>query len=295
MNLNGLQLISDVELFENINLSRFLTIRINSIGTIAIVKTLSALKELVLKLRENKISYHVVGLGSNQILLNTDNVFFIKLQFKEDGKEIININDLYFDASTTLVKLLKIAKTYHLGGWELMSGIPASLGGAIAMNAGTSLGEMKDIVLSIDILKESGNVVTVSNPEFGFVYRGNSYLKKGDIIIGSRLGYKSIDESVGFKIDSYLAHRAQTQPLSTKNCGCVFKNPSPDMPAGKLIEILGLKGLSYKGLRISSVHGNFIEHVGGATPEDFKSFVEDIQKRIFEKSGIKIELEVKLI
>lgn len=286
--------IKDIRFEKNVNLSRFTTIRINVTGDIAIVSSKEALKNLLLHLKKIKVNYHMIGHGANQVLLNTEAKLFIKLDFPI-GEEEINLKEIYLPASISLNRMTKMAKKYNLGGWEIFTGIPASLGGAIAMNAGTRLGEIKEIIKAVEVIDQAGDIFWLAKDELAFEYRGNKFLKTGDIIIGAKLIYKEIDPNIGMKIDDYLKYRMQTQPLNTKNCGCVFKNPSPDMPAGKIIDELGLKGLKYKSLTISELHGNFIENSGDASAEDFLTFVNEIKERVKRERGIEFEFEVKLI
>lgn len=294
MNLEELKNISDCRLYEDIDLARFTTIRIHVKGSLVSISTIEALKKVILLLKKNNVRYHIVGLGANQVLINTKDVLFIKLDFSFN-EEDITIKKLYFPASVTLARLSKLAKRMHLGGWEIFTGIPASLGGAIAMNAGTRLGEMKDLVKKVDVLTADGDLKTIEGEYLKFSYRNNLFLNAGDIIVGAELSFKEIDENIDKKIDEYLLYRSKTQPLSSKNCGCVFKNPSPLIPAGKVIDELGLKGEEYKGLKISEVHGNFIENIHDASALDFYDFVHEIKRIVKEKRGIEFEFEVKLI
>lgn len=294
MMLEKLSTFPDVKLFENASLVRFTTMRMQVSGNLIEISTIKALKEVISFLTLNQVRYHLVGLGANQVFINTKDIIFIKLCFDFDDEKL-DLNHLYFPASITLNKLTKIAKKHFLEGWEVFTGIPASLGGAIAMNAGTRLGEIKDLVEEVDVLKKNGEVRNLKKEDLKFIYRGNSFLEEGDVIVGAKLSYSSINEEVVKKIDNYLDYRSKTQPLNTKNCGCIFKNPSPGLPAGKIIDELGLKGKEYKGLRISLIHGNFIENFDNAKASDFYDFVQEIKKIVKDKLGIEFEFEVKLI
>ena len=289
-----MEAIKDIKFEENVNLARFTTIRIYITGDIATVYTKSALKELLAYLNKVKRPYHLIGWGANQVLINTKSKLFIKLDFPFD-EESFDLNDIYLPASISLNRMIKLAKKYSLGGWEVLTGIPASLGGAIAMNAGTRLGEIREIIKAVEVMNQAGEIFWIEGEALKFEYRGNKFLKSGDIILGAKLNFKNQDKEITQKIEEYLQYRMKSQPLSSKNCGCVFKNPSPDQPAGKIIDELGLKGITYKSLSISQLHGNFIENAGDATAEDFLTFVNQIKARVKEERGIEFEFEVKLI
>ncbi len=284
-----------VELFQDINLEKYTTIRLNNKGSIALVSDLNSLKEVIRILLEENMQYHLVGWGANQIIHQTDKVLFIKLKLEFDRNYLSKVRDEYeLPASVPLNILTSHAKKFNLSGWEVFTGIPASLGGAIFMNAGTNLGEIGSLVKSVTILTSQLEVKTVETSEESFSYRKNKFLSEGDIILSAKLIHNGIDLSIGQKITNYLDLRKSTQPLTTKNCGCVFKNYDESHRAGQFIDVCGLKGFSLSGLRVSPMHANFIENDGTATSGDFIEMVELLKYQLDLFSGIEFELEAKV-
>jgi UDP-N-acetylmuramate dehydrogenase len=281
---------NDIEFRENTDLTNFSTIKLKAQSNLFIVKTIEGLKVLTKYLLDNNYEYTLLGLGANQVLNNKST--YIKLKLDKSNNLDTYQKEYYLSASVNLNQMSSCARKFNLDGWQVITGIPATLGGAIAMNAGTRVGEIKDIVKSIDILRSNNEVETIINNPNLFKYRGNNFLNAGDIIIGATLVHNGQKEGVKEEITEYLNKRKIDQPWGTANCGCVFKN-SKDISAGKAIDLLGLKGYEYKGLKISTVHANYIENTNGSY-EDFKELVEFINSKLESFFGYKFELEVKI-
>jgi UDP-N-acetylmuramate dehydrogenase len=293
--ISELDSITDLELKINTELSRFTTIRLKSKGDILIVKSIEALKETIKTLKKYKKAYHLVGWGANQILHNTADVYFIKLQFEFDRNYLARARDEYYlPANISLNILTSHAKRFGLKGWEVFTGIPASLGGAVYMNAGTNLGEIKDIVKSVTILRSNTEIEEVIIEKDSFKYRGNNFVKDGDIILALTLYHHGLDESLSIRIEDYLDLRQRTQPLQSYNCGCVFKNFDSNHRAGQYIDVLGMKGLRLGDLMVSNKHANFIENSGDAKSIDFVELTDEIKYQLELFSGIQFELEAKV-
>lgn len=277
------------------NLKKYTTYKLEVVGDIVFCQTVDALKKLIQLLKKNNYAYNIVGWGANQILLNTKDVLLIKLDF-EVPKDIFKDPAMKYTlpASTPLNILTSHALKFGLKEWEVFTGIPASLGGAIYMNAGTGLGEICQIIESVDLLKASGEVVRIEGDALRFSYRKNHFVESGDIIIAATLTNKGQDEQVKAKIKDYLQYRKDTQPLNTKNCGCVFKNHSNEVRAGHMVDLLGLKGLMVGGLKVSLKHANFIENIESASSKDFDKMVSLILDELEYTTGIRFELEAKI-
>ncbi len=282
-----------IEYFEGIDLTHLSTMRLKASGDLAIVKTKQGLRELVAKLVDENRSYRLIGWGANQLLPRTSKDLYIKLDFEyEEESFTMDNSKTYFPASISIQKLISLALKNNIKGWELMTGIPASLGGAIFMNAGTKLGEISSLVESVEILKENGEIRIETIGVNSFSYRKNNFLKNGEIIIGATLKHVEHCEKVSNIIKEYLEYRKNSQPLRSKNCGCVFKNPENNS-IGKIIDELGLKGMSSKNFKISEVHANFIEHIGNGDLEELHFFIEEIKAQVLDKIGLMIECEVQ--
>ena len=297
MSLNEIKNLPGVELFENISLEKYTTIRLSCRGNIALVHSVESLTKIVSILLDSHMTFHMIGWGANQILHNTENVLFIKLNFIFDRNYLSSLKSEYrIPASVSLSVLSNHAMKFGLRGWEVFTGIPGSLGGAIYMNAGTSLGEIGDLVKNVKVLKKSGEIVQIEikNKPLCFSYRKNLFLKKEDIILEATLIHSGVDLSVTKEIKNYLEKRKRTQPLKTKNCGSVFKNFSQNHIAGQFIDILGLKELGVNSLAVSDKHANFIENTGGASSSDFIELTNLLKYELELFSGIEFELEAKV-
>lgn len=291
--------IKKIEFFEDQDITNYSTMRLKARANLLIAKDTQELKKLIPRLHQENVKYTILGWGANQLLsYHGKSHLYLKLQQPMDEKILKKKQSLYhLNASTSIAQLIKHALVFGNYGWEVLTGIPASLGGAIFMNAGTKFGEISQIIDAITLLKSNAEFEEIkihdSNKLQYFGYRKNFFCAPGDIIVAATLTQAGFDDlKVPVQIKSYLEYRKKTQPLKSFNCGCVFKNP-PQYSAGQIIDELGLKGMQYKELRISQVHANFIENLGEATLTDFLEFIEIIQEKVFIKLGHRLELEVK--
>lgn len=258
-----------------------------------------SLDDLILVKREaveKDKKIHMIGAGSNQLILNPENFIFVKIAFPINKYEKLK-DSFYFPANTHLSQLLKMASQFGLKDWEFITGVPASLGGAIYMNAGTRLGEVKSILKSIQYLDLENNVVEREVTDEMFSYRKNNFLQPGEIILGATLKYSSLNNEVKNLIKEYLMYRNQSQPLGAKNLGCIFKNTKEGESAGKIIDQAGLKGLisSCQKAQVSEKHGNFINNISGCSSRGYFDFCHSIQELVKERTGHLLEFEVKFI
>lgn len=288
--------ISELSFSWDTDLTNLSTFRMISRGNLIELQSIDALKKVVRLLKSENISYRLLGWGANQVLAPIENDVLLKLSLSFDSSYLDEVHDEYvLPASLGLNVLTAHAIKFSLGGWEVLTGIPASLGGALYMNAGTSHGEIKEIVKDVQVLETSGRIRVEKIGPSHYSYRHNHFVGQGEVIIGATLIHKGVDPTIPEKIRHYLELRKSSQPLATKNCGCVFQNASPAMQAGRLIDLTGLKGLSVGALRVSMKHANFIENTGGASSEDFHALTEAINKQIYLHWGVRFELEVKAL
>jgi UDP-N-acetylmuramate dehydrogenase len=200
--IEGIELLIDKDLF------RYTTMRLHVRGDLAIVKTRNALRNVIRLLNENQYPYNLVGWGANQIIVHPDHTLFIQLDFPFDRSTLDTTHDEYIlPASTPLNILTSHAKKFGLMGWEVFTGIPASLGGAIFMNAGTNLGEISEIVKEVEVLKKDGSLVLHQVDEHSFSYRKCHFVNKGDIILSAKLVHKGKSPEIKSKISEYIALR----------------------------------------------------------------------------------------
>ncbi len=281
------------------DLKKFSTMRLDATGDLITVKNVEALKKVVRKLIENNVHYRVLGWGANILLPTMSTIPYLQLDFDFDRSVFDGPRDEYvLPASVALATLTSHASKFGLRGWEVFTGIPASLGGAIFMNAGTNLGEIGSIIKEVNLVTKNGEEKLIKIDQHSFSYRQNNFIEPGDVIYQARLIHFGINESVTKKIREYLEMRTRTQPLREWTCGCVFKNHQDldrgvTCRAGLFIDIMGLKGFTYKNLRISPKHANFMENTGESSYEDVIKMISVLQKELKLQTGVSFETEVE--
>jgi len=283
------------EKFLDGDISKLSTMRLKSVGHYVLVDLEEHLSELIQALTENKIFYRMIGWGANQILKeDARDTLYIKLKPPTNPQGFIQkIEDKYIlPASYPLNVMVSKAMYFGFLGWEVLTGIPASLGGATYMNAGTKFGDIASIIGSVFVTSAKGVEREVFINSESFSYRKNYFIKTGDIITKICIKNLGIDKvNIPSKIQEYMDYRKKTQPLQSFNCGCIFKNMD-GVSAGKIIQDLGIKGLKVGDVRVSTLHGNFLENEGSGAAQDFWKLVELIQNKVREKFGRELELEV---
>lgn len=296
---NLIQKDAGIHFEESRSLTKFSTMKAISEGSLFHVDNINSLEKLVNVLDSNNFSYRVIGWGANFVLPEKPDYFLIKLNFPFD-KNIFNdesADTWLLPASVGVNQLTSMAMKHGLKGWECLTGVPASLGGAIYMNAGTSFGEISDLVTKVWVLSPGKGVreVTVDNQSFS--YRKNHFVKNKEIIIQAELKCFGRDDSINEKIKTYMKLRQDTQPLKEKTCGCMFKNykdESSICPAGQFLDIMGLKGLSMGGYRISPKHANFLENHSDGTHKSLVEIMSHITKELNNQYGITFEQEIQV-
>ncbi len=197
--------------------------------------------------------------------------------------------------------LCRIAIERGYDGMNFALGIPGTLGGNIAMNAGTHLGAMEQVVHSIRILSGNGTLKNLDRKDLNFHYRRLHYPTLTDttplpvIFEASFLLRKGDKKTIGDEARAIVSARTKKQPVTLPNAGCIFKNPEGKDPAGKLIDMAGLKGRVQGGAMISEKHGNFIVNTGNARAEDILYLIELAKKEVHERFCVELETEVKIV
>lgn len=286
------------EILENVNLKKYNTYKLDGTAKLmAIPKSIEELENLIKYLEDNKIKYFVLGNGSNIII--DDKIY--------DGV-IVNLTklDIYkIDTETgevkalcgiMLPKLCNACIEKNLKGLEWASGIPGTLGGAIYGNAGAYLSCIFDLVKDVTVLYQ-GKIIKLMKNEISYDYRMSMFKDNKDYIILSatlKLEEGNILESKKI-IDDRKNRRLSTQPLEYPSAGSVFRNPSKETPAGKLIEDAGLKGYIVGGAMISEKHANFIVNKGNATSSDIKKIISYVKEVIKEKYNIDLICEQEIL
>ncbi|QPD05616.1 MAG: UDP-N-acetylenolpyruvoylglucosamine reductase 2 [Candidatus Nitrospira kreftii] len=200
---------------------------------------------------------------------------------------------LYVEGGVGMPTLIGYAIRRSLTGLEWAAGIPGSVAGCVVMNAGTRLGEMKSSVKAVRIVSPKGTVIDRQAETIDFAYR-RSTLSPG-IIVGVWLQLKpGLRSDIEKVVKDYLRYRRDTQPLSLPSAGCVFKNPKNDS-AGRVVEVAGLKGAAVGDACVSTKHANFIVNQGQASARDVLSLIRKVRAQVARQTGIKLELELKLV
>lgn len=294
--LKGVEVLLDAEL------TKFSTMKLFCQGDLIKVSIVDSLKSLIKVLQEAGVSYKLIGWGANLILPKNPDFVFIKLDLPFD-KSLIdpNLDTFSLPATAPLNVLTSIATKHGFKGWEVFTGVPASLGGAVFMNAGTNLGEIGELVKDVTLLRKNGDLEKVIIDEASFSYRKNHFVKEGDVIVEVTLFHKGKDPNIGDLIKDYLKKRTDTQPLREKTCGCMFKNQSISVDgeevtcrAGLYLDIIGLKGLSQGEMRVSPRHANFMENRGSCSSDEVTKLVDTALKELEFHYGVKFETEVDL-
>lgn len=253
------------------------------------------LKNLLKFNYENEIPTTVIGLGSN-LLITDKGIRGCVLVLSENYDDItLDGTSMTVLAGTSLNKAAVTSIANHLTGMEEISGIPGTIGGAVAMNAGAYGREIKDVCVSVRAFDFEGNEYNFSNEEMNFSYR-HSKIFEQDLIVSSatfKLLPDSLDQAV-LKYEDYTNRRETKQPLDKKSAGSTFKRPEGSY-ASKLIDECGLRGYRVGDCQVSEKHCGFIINAGNATCSDMLAFIEEVAAIVYEKTGFTLEREVKLI
>lgn len=200
---------------------------------------------------------------------------------------------LYAEGGVGMPTLIGHAIRRSLSGLEWAAGIPGTVGGCVVMNAGTKLGEMKDVVKAVRLVTPTGAVVDCPASEITFSYR-QATLPPG-IVVGVWLQLKAgVRSDIEKVVKDYLRYRRDTQPLTLPSAGCVFRNPPGDS-AGRVVEAAGLKSAHVGDAWVSDKHANFIVNRGHATAKDVLTLIKKVRAQVARKTGVKLELELRLV
>ena len=264
----------------------------DALATPASIEETQALVALCGELR---VPLHVLGGGFNTLVRDAG-VEGVVLSTKSLRRlEIEAGARLYAEAGVSHSQLTNLCIERGLAGLEFGAGIPGTIGGWVAMNAGIPGREAGERVVELVVATPRGGIQTLGSAGLRFVYRGVHGLAAGSVVIAARFQLeRSTRDAVRAEVERHLAHRRATQPIDQPSCGSVFKNP-PGERAGQLIELAGLKGTRAGGAEISSVHANFIVNVGGASAADVLALIERAEHAVAAARGIALEPEVRVV
>jgi len=262
-------------------------------------ETMEELRQTITCLRHSKIPFIPVGNGTNLIvrdggyrgvIISTKGLNNITLTQRSAQQVSIQTG-----AGAALSEIVRLTEEESLTGMEFCAGIPGSVGGAVKMNAGAYGREIKDIVETIELMDKSGEIRELKKNSLKFEYR-NLDLPESTIITGaSFLLTKGTKEKIWGRINEILGMRKNKHPLEFRNSGSIFKNPKGGVPAGQIIDEIGLKGNQIGSAKISEKHGNFILNLGQAKASDIIALINMVKKKVKDERGIILEAEVRII
>lgn len=250
----------------------------------------------VLKLcHESGCPVFVMGNGTN-LVVRDKGIRGVVLKIYDNFNNIsVEGNMITAEAGALLSVVSKTALKYSLKGLEFACGIPGTIGGAVAMNAGAYGPEMMSVVDSADVIDNEFNIITLDNKQLEFGYRTSSVSVNGYIVLRAKLKLEpgNYDE-IKDRIDTLTRRRKERQPLHLPSAGSTFKRPEGNF-APKLIEEAGLKGRSVGDACVSEMHSGFIVNMGNASAKDILDLIEVVKKEVYDKYNVMLEPEVKIV
>ena len=277
-------------------MSRHTTFRVGGPADLMLCANSGAEIACALKLAgEEGVPAYVVGNGSN-LLVRDGGVegLVIQIGFNMSGIRIDGTH-VYAQAGCLMSRVSAECLRAGLSGFEALGGIPGSLGGAAAMNAGAYGSELKDVLVSATVLDGAGAERTLGRDELEMGYRTSRVLREGWTVTAVELELNEGDAGeIRARAEEFAARRREKQPLSLPSAGSVFKRPEGHF-AGALIEQCGLKGTRVGGAQVSWLHAGFIVNAGGATARDVLDLIELIQLKVRLSSGVELEPEVRVV
>jgi UDP-N-acetylmuramate dehydrogenase len=253
------------------------------------------LKDVLVFAESKGFPFHLLGAGRN-ILVRDGGVRGIIINMSEGFKEITwpDETKAVVGAGVRLVEMLGECRSRGLSGLEFASGIPATMGGAVAMNAGAYGFRMGDVVEAVEVIGKKGKRGFIPAAEIGFSYR-RTELPKGVVIVKVHMKFTKKDPAeIRARIEEYTERRRATAALGRPNAGSIFKNPEGEA-AGRLIDEAGLKGARSGDAEVSRVHANYIVNLGRARAVDVLSLMALVRDRVYALKGIVLEPEIKVI
>lgn len=278
-------------------MSRHTSLRVGGpVDALATPSDRVALARVLQACASHRLPHHLVGGGFNTLVLDAglDGVAIQMRRFRQLEERPGGL--LRAEAGVSHASITRFCSTRGLSGLEFGAGIPGTVGGWIAMNAGIGRRELVDVVREVEVMSPSGRHRNhLGSEALRFRYRALRGLAPGSVIVSALLAVRPADRAVvRCEIDQLLGARAESQPLSVPSCGSVFRNPPRDF-AGRLIEESGLKGKQVGGAQISPIHANFIANTGGATAADVLALIHLARETVERQHGIRLEPEVKIL
>jgi UDP-N-acetylmuramate dehydrogenase len=281
-----------VELESNVSIKELTSLGIGGTTDLLRIQRRDAIPELLYLLDENRVPHKFLGGGSNLLVMDGE-LPFVVLQLGQPRPDVvIEGNMAVVDAAADLGKTVTFCAKQNLGGMEGLIGVPGTVGGALRMNAGAYGMQIGSYVREVTVYRAAEHKIEILRGEqISFEYRHTSFAPD-DMMLGVKLAlpskpYKEILQGIRICNEK----RRASQPLGQKSAGCIFKNP-PGASAGRMIDELGLKGLSVGDARVSDRHANFFVNTGEASAADMLGLIGDVRERVRKEYGVSLENEV---
>ncbi len=285
------------EVIENAPMKKYTSFKCGGNARVLVIpESVDSLQKILDFCYSKDIRPLVIGNGSNLLVSDNgiDNVV-IKIGSKMSNIYLIDDETICCEAGASLKSLCMFALENSLSGLEFAYGIPGTLGGAVYMNAGAYNGEMKDVLVCVKHIDLNGKMGELLQNDLHLRYRGSAYTDNGYTIVSATMKLKKADKTeIKAAMDDKLQRRKDKQPLEYPSAGSTFKRPEGYF-AGALIEDCGLKGYSVGGAQVSEKHAGFVINKDNATTTDVINLIKDVQKIVYDKHGVKLETEVKII
>lgn len=258
-------------------------------------KTEEELSKVIKFAKEENIPFLVIGNGSN-LLVKDGGIRGIVIELSDNFNNYEIEGNIIKSQSGALLSILgRNAMKNSLSGFEFAAGIPGTLGGALAMNAGAYGGEMKQVVKSVRLMDTEGNIFELSNEEMEFEYRKSLLSRKDYIVLSAVIELQEGNmDKIKETMADYSNKRVTKQPLNLPSAGSTFKRPEGHF-AAKLIDDCGLRGLTLRGAQVSDKHCGFVVNMGDANAKDILDLMFIVKSTVNEKFGIMLEEEVKIL
>jgi UDP-N-acetylmuramate dehydrogenase len=276
-------------------LKRYTSLRVGGPADVLLFpRNADELRSIVRHAGEKKIPVLVLGRGTNLIVRDKGVRGWVVSLTQGMKSARLDGEIVEAEAGLSLQRLVQFTAQKGLTGFEPFYGIPGTVGGGLAMNAGAWGAELKDLLHSMTLMRKDGTLAEQRRSKLRFSYR-HLELPRSWIILKGRFQLKQAGkEEILERIDSYSERRKMSQPLDYPSAGSIFKNPK-EGPAGRWIEAAGLKGFRMGQAMVSNRHANFIVNLGKANAEELLKLMEWVEKRVFEEKGIALEREVRVV
>lgn len=276
-------------------MSKHTTFRIGGSAEVFAAPDARELPQLLAMAKGADVPATVIGNGSN-LLVGDRGIRGLVIEIGERMSEVrIEGTTLVAGAGALLSKAAQTAAAAGLGGLEFAAGIPGSVGGAVVMNAGAYGGEMKDVLQSVKVLTEEGELLSLAAAELELGYRHSCVPERKYIVVEATMELSAKpEEEIRACMAELRAKRVEKQPLEYPSAGSTFKRPEGYF-AGKLIMDAGLRGYTVGGAQVSEKHCGFVINKGGATAADVRQLMQDVHDRVKEQFDVELEPEVKMI